>query len=81
MKNWKNAEIVEVGIKETASGMLHTGNEKDYKNFLAPGTHDHEHCDHGYPDEGVKGLVAHIADVFLPTCNGTTSNGSTNDPS
>lgn len=63
MKNWKKAEIVEVNISATASGDCHTGTERNTGNFVYPGgTHDSEHCDHGYSDslftnimEGVTG--------------------------
>ncbi len=73
MKNWENAEIVSLSINETASGTLHTGTEKDWGGLHGTGTHDHEHCSEGYSDSGFEGFVAHIIDVFLPSCTGVSS--------
>ena len=50
MKNWKNAEIVEVSISATASGDCHTGTEKGSSLVYPNGQHDGDHCSEGYSD-------------------------------
>ena len=69
MKNWKNAEIIEVSISETASGTYH-GESEYYHGY---DVHGDENCSEG----GAAAAAIH----FLLTgelCYGVAGNGNGN---
>lgn len=67
MKNWKNAEIIEVSISETASGDYHAAGEY----YMGLNTHDSAHCSAG-------GTISAALNALFGEglCHGVADNGN-----